>query len=141
MNESVASLFESSLERYKAGEEADKLIPVFKDICDRAPKNPTALACLAWLYLLEDKPKSALKAAQKSVKLDNRSPQARVNLVLAMLETGEAGVRPHIDMVKQMMTLSAEIRQDIEENIEDGLTRKPDWDNLKRVKSWLIADS
>lgn len=141
MNEPVTSLFESSLERYKAGEEADKLIPVFKDLCDRAPKNSTAWACLAWLYLLEDKPKSALKAAQKSIKIDARSPQARVNLVLAMLEAGESGVRQHIESVQQMMSLSAEIRQDIEENIEDGLTRKPDWENLKRVKSWLIGDS
>ncbi|WP_013324804.1 tetratricopeptide repeat protein [Gloeothece verrucosa] len=141
MTETLNSLFESSLERYKAGESAAELIPVFKDICDRSPKNPTAWACLAWLYLLENKPKSALKAAQKSVKLDARVPQSRVNLVLALLESGETGVRSHIETVQQMMSLSAEIRQDIEENIEDGLTRKPDWDNLKRVKSWLIGDS
>lgn len=138
MTESVVSTFESGLERYKAGEEPETLIPVFQDICDRAPKNPTGWACLAWLYLLTDKPKSALKAAQKSVKLDSRAPQARINLALAMLETDTKGVRQHIEIAQQMMSLDTQIRQDIEENIEDGLSRKPNWKSLKRVKNWLL---
>jgi predicted Zn-dependent protease len=139
MSDSVNALFERGLERYKAGEAPETLIPVFKDICDRAPKNATAWACLAWLYLLTDKPKSALKAAQKSIKLDARPPQARINLALAMLETGSPGVRVHIEAAQQLMLLDTAIREEIAENIQDGLERKPDWKSLQRVKSWLIA--
>ncbi len=95
MSESVVSILESGLERYKAGENPKNLIPVFKDICDRAPKNPIAWTCLAWLYLLVDKPKQALKAAQKSVKIDSRKPQARINLAVAMLEAGQTRIRQH----------------------------------------------
>lgn len=137
MTETETTLFEEGLKRYQAGEEPETLLPVFQDICDRAPKNASAWACVAWLYLLMDKPKNALKAAQKSVKLDATSPQSRINLALALLDSGEKGVRPHIQVVQQIMTLDADIRQDIEENIEDGLNRKPDWDSLKRIKSWL----
>jgi predicted Zn-dependent protease len=139
MTETVASIFENALERYKAGESPDVLIPVFQDICDRAPKNATAWACLAWLYLLSDKPKSALKAAQKSIKLDAKNPQAHINLALAMLEAGQTGVRPHIEAAQRMMELEIQIRQDVEENIQDGLTRKPNWNSLVRIKNWLTA--
>lgn len=138
MAESVASLFENGLERYKTGESVDTLITTFQDICERAPKNAAAHSSLAWLYLLTNKPKLALKAAQKSVKLDGQSPQARINLALAMLETGAAGVREQIETVQEMMLVAPEIRQDIAENIEDGLTRKPDWKSLQRVKNWLL---
>lgn len=137
MNETLGNIFDESLERYKAGESPETLIPVFKDICDRAPKNSTAWSCLAWLYLLTDKPDRALKAAQKSVKIDARLPQARINLALAMLDSGKTGVREHIEFAQQVMKLEAAIRNDILENIEDGLTRKPDWDSLLRIKKWL----
>jgi predicted Zn-dependent protease len=141
MSETVATLFETGLKRYQEGEQPETLIPLFKEICDHAPKNATAFACLAWLYMLVDKPKTALKFAQKSVKIDARSPQARVNLALAMLDSGHSGVRSHIEAAQQMMRFSEEIRKDIEENIEDGLTRKPDWKSLQRVKNWLLGDS
>lgn len=139
MTESANILIESGIERYRAGEKPEDLISVFQDICERAPKNAAAWSSLAWLYLLTDKPKSALKAAQKSVKLDSKAPQARVNLVAAMLETDTSGVRQHIEVVQQLMALDEQIRQDIEENIEDGLARKPDWKSLERVKNWLFA--
>ena len=42
MTETVGSLFEESLERYKAGEEVATLIPAFKEVCDRAPKSSAA---------------------------------------------------------------------------------------------------
>ena len=138
MTQSVEDTFDQALARYKAGESADSLIPVFQDICAQAPKNPTGWACLAWLYLLQDKPKQALKAAQTSVKIDKKAPQSRVNLVLAMLETDTKGVRPHIEATQEMMMTSEEIRQDILDNIEDGLTRKPNWKSLQRVKNWLV---
>jgi hypothetical protein len=54
-----------------------------------------------------------------------------------MLETGQTGIRQHIDVVKQMMALDSDIRRDLSESIEDGLTRKPDWKSLSRVKAWL----
>lgn len=139
MTESVTTLFEQALEKYQSGEKAENLIPLFEEICDRAPKNAAAWSCLAWLYLLTDQPNKALKAAQKSVKLDGKAPQARINLALAILEAGQKGVRQHIEVVQQIMALDEQIRSDIEENIEDGLTRKPDWDSLKRIKSWLAG--
>jgi predicted Zn-dependent protease len=139
VTESVTSIFEKALELYKAGEEPEKLIPTFKEICDLTPKNHPAWTCLAWLYLLADKPTLALKAAQKSVKLAPKDPQARINLALAMLDANKAGVREHIELAQQTMNLDSQLRREIEENIEDGLNKKPEWKSLQRVKSWLIA--
>ena len=138
MTNSFEAAFEQGLERYKQGESPETLIPYFKDICDRAPKNSTAWTCLAWLYLLIDKPERALKAANKSIKIDDRPPQTRINLALAMLDTGARGVRPHIEAAEQIMSLDDGICQDIKENIEDGLARKPDWKSLQRIKNWLF---
>jgi tetratricopeptide (TPR) repeat protein len=139
MSESVTTLLENGIERYKKGEKPEDLIPVFQDICDRAPKAAPAWASLAWLYLLTDKPKLALKAAQKSVKLEPQAPQSRINLAIAMLETETSGVRQHVEAAQQIISLDAQIRQDIEENIEDGLTRKPNWKSLERIKNWLLT--
>ncbi|MFB2936700.1 tetratricopeptide repeat protein [Aerosakkonemataceae cyanobacterium BLCC-F154] len=140
MTQSVDSLFESAIERYKAGEAPKELIPVFKDLCDRTPKSSASWTCLTWLYLLEDQPNSALKAGKKAVKLNPQDPQARVNLAAAMLETGETGVRQHIEIVQQIVALDGEIRQEIVTNIEDGLTRKPDWQSLIRIQNWLFGN-
>ncbi|MEC4804024.1 MAG: hypothetical protein SAJ12_00530 [Jaaginema sp. PMC 1079.18] len=137
--ETAESLYEQSLERYQAGEDPANLIPVFKDLCDRAPRSAAVWTSLAWLYLLEEKPKSALKAAQKAVKCDGKAPQARVNLALAMLETNSKGVRPQIEALEEMLNLSPELRQDVEANLKDGLERKPDWASLKRVYNWLLS--
>lgn len=138
MSETVDSLFASGLERYKAGEEPAHLIPVFKDICDRAPKSSAAWACLAWLYLLNDKSAAAYKAAQKAVKLHPQDAQARVNLAVATLEAGQSGVRQHIDVAMQLIMVDSEMRDEIKQSIEDGLSRKPEWKSLQRVKTWLF---
>ena len=138
MSQTVDSLFETGLERYKAGEEPETLIPVFKDLCERAPKSAAAWACLAWLYLLDDKPNQAYKAAQKAVKILPQDAQARVNLAVAMLETGQTGVRQHIDVVMQLMAIEPELRDELKQSIEDGLSRKPEWKSLNRVKTWLF---
>ena len=138
MSDSIETLLDQGLEKYQAGEKPEDLIPYFQEICDRAPRNATAWSCLAWLYLLTEQNKKALKAAQKSVRLESKAPQARVNLSLAMLEVGEKGVRQHIEMAQRIMGLDNQIASDIQDNIEDGLTRKPDWESLKRVKKWLI---
>ena len=140
MTPSVSSLFDTGIERYKAGEAPQTLIPVFKEICDRSPKTASAWICLAWLYLLDNQSASAYKAAQKAVKLNPQDPQARINLAVAMLETKQSGVRQHIDIVRQMLLLDSEgeMRQEVEQNLEDGFNRKPDWSSLNRIKSWLF---
>lgn len=138
MTSTPEELFNQGVERYKAGESPDTLIPLFEEICDRAPKNSPALASLAWLYLLKDRPKSATKVAQKAVKLNPQDAQARINLALAMLDSGKKGVRDHIEMAQQLMMAADELRDEVKENVEDGLTRKPDWKSLQRVKTWLF---
>jgi predicted Zn-dependent protease len=127
------------LQRYQEGEAPETLIPIFQELCDRSPKDSSPWCSLAWLYLLTDKPKQALKIAQKAVKIDPRPPQVRINLALALLDSGEKGVRDHIEVAKQIMAASEEIRAETMENIEDGLKRKPDWKSLKKVKNWLLS--
>lgn len=138
MTETVESLFDSGIQRYQAGEDPEVLIPLFKEVCDRSPKSSSSWTCLAWLYLLTDRSKLALKAAQKAVKLNPEDPQARVNLSVAMLETGQKGVREHIELTQQIMMAVKELRDEVAENIEDGLKRRPDWKSLQRVQNWLF---
>lgn len=138
MTQTVETLFEEGLERYKAGEDPETLIPVFKEICDRSRKTGAAWTCLAWLYLLADKPALALPAAQKAVKLVPQDAQARINLVLAMLDSSKPGVRSHIEMAQQLTFAVEELRDEVQQNIEDGLARKPDWKSLQKVKAWLF---
>lgn len=140
MDSSVTSLFDEGMKRYQAGEAPESLIPVFQEICDRSPRNASAWSCLAWLCLLVDKPYKALKAAQKSVKLDPKAPQGRVNLALALLDAGEKGVRQQVEVAQQMIALDSQISSDVEENIEDGLSRKPDWKSLQRIQNWLYGN-
>lgn len=138
MTDQVTSLLDAGLDRYKAGEGPDTLIPVFKEICDRTPKQSAPWTCLAWLYLLDNKGDLAYKAAQKAVKSDPAEPQARINMAIAMLETGQKGVRQHIEAVEQIAFNNSDLRRELQETLEEGLSRKPDWDSLKRVKSWLF---
>lgn len=138
MTETVESLFEAGLERYKAGEDVASLIPTFKEVCDRAPKSSAAWACLAWLYMLDDKPNPAYKAAQKAVKLNPQDAQSRVNLALAMLDSNQAGVREHVDLAMQLMMIDDEVRSEVKQSIADGLNRKPGWKSLERVNKWLF---
>lgn len=138
MTEAIDELFDKGIERYNAGESAEALLPVFKEVCDRAPKNSSAWTCLSWLYLLENKPLQAQKAAQKAVKLNPQDPQARVNLAISMLETAQTGVRQHVEIAGQIMMASSELREEVEKNFVDGLARKPDWKSLNRVKNWLF---
>ncbi|HEY9752560.1 MAG TPA: hypothetical protein V6C46_06400 [Coleofasciculaceae cyanobacterium] len=139
MTQTIEALFDQGIERYKAGEDPETLIPIFKEICDRTRKNSSAWTCMAWLYLLSDQPKAALDAAQKAVKLSPHDPQARVNLSVAMLETSKTGVRQQIETVQQIILMSSELRDEVSQNIEDGLNRKPDWAALQRVKTWLFS--
>ncbi len=141
MTNTIDSLFDTGLERYKAGESVESLIPVFKEVCDRSPKASSAWICLAWLYLLDNKGSLAFKAANKAVKLNPQDPQARINLALAMLETGHKGLREHIEFTKQLIFVNKEWQEEVKNSIEDGLSRKPDWQNLTKVKKWLFEDN
>lgn len=133
----VEELFDQGLERYSAGEAPQTLIPVFKEVCDRAQRNSPALTCLAWLYLLEGKPALALKSAQKAIKLNQQDPQARINLVMAMLDTNQKGVRPHIEIIQQLLMVP-ELREEVEKSFADGLKRNPEWASLLKVKAWVL---
>jgi len=140
MTESVISpeeAFNQAIARYSDGEGPDTLIPVFKEIADGAPKNATVWACLAWLYLLDDKPSLAFKAAQRSVKIDGYHPQGRINYALAMLANKRTGVREQVELAAQMMSFDKEIADTVMENLDDGLKRKPDWKDIERIKKWL----
>ncbi|NEP82864.1 MAG: hypothetical protein F6K17_20230 [Okeania sp. SIO3C4] len=138
MTQTPEELYKEALERYKAGEEAKTLIPVFKDITNRAPKSSSSWISLSWLYLLEKKPKSAYKAAKTGVKLNPDDPQGRINLALAMLEMGEKGVRAHVERAQQMIMADSDWLEEIKGNIKDGFERRSDWPSLSRVKSWLF---
>ncbi len=137
MTQTIETLFDEGLERYKAGESVETLIPVFKDICDRSGKTSAAWTCLSWLYLLADKPGLAISTAQKAVKLNPQDPQARINLVLAMLDLSKTGVRSHIEVAQQLTMAVPELKEEVFHNIEDGLKRKPDWKSMQRVKAWM----
>ncbi len=138
MTETVEALFDQGLERYRAGESVESLLPLFKEVCDRTPKSSAAWTCLSWLYLLDNKPTPAYKAAQKAVKLNPQDPQARINLAIAMLETAQKGVREHVEIAGQLILAVPELREEVEQNFEEGLSRKPDWKSLLRVKNWLM---
>ncbi len=138
MAETPEDLYKEGLERYQAGEGPDSLIPVFKEITTKSPKNSSAWISLSWLYLLANKPKSAYKAAKTGVKLNPDDPQARVNLAIAMLELDEKGVRSHVERAIQMIMVDSDWRDEVQKNIAEGLQKKPDWKNLTRVKNWLF---
>ncbi|MEO3707092.1 tetratricopeptide repeat protein [Trichormus azollae] len=140
MTTKIEELFDTGLERYKAGESPESLIPVFKEVCDRSPKASSAWICLAWLYLLDNKAQLAYKAANKAIKLNPQDPQARINLALAMLETGQKGLREHIYCAQQLIFVNKEWEEEVKKSIEDGLTRKPDWQGLAKVKKWLFEE-
>ncbi len=141
MTQTPEALFDAGIERYKSGEGPDTLIPEFKQICEISAKNSAAWTCLAWLYLLADKPALAYKAAQKAVKLNPQDPQARTNMAIAMLETGHKGVREHVELVQRLIMAVPEFQEEVKQNIEDGLSRKPDWKSLIRIKGWLFEES
>lgn len=136
--QTLETRFDEGIARYKDGESAESLLPTFKDICLHAPKNSAAQTCLAWLYLLADKPNAAYKAANRAVKLAPNDPQARVNLAIAMLETGKSGVRQQVEQISPFLSAVDELKAEIQENLEEGLRRKPDWKSLKRIQSWLF---
>ena len=131
------SLFDQALSRYQQGAPVGELIEDFQEITRQSPGLSAGWTCLAWLQLLNDQPLEALRAARAAVKLNPQDPQARVNLSLAMLETGAKGVREHIDIVRRVMALAPELATELKESLADGLERRPDWTAIQKVKTWL----
>ena len=115
MTEEQPSLSESqfgqALQRYQDGAEAADVIADFEAITRRDPRQSAGWTCLAWLQLLTEQPEDALRSAKTAVKLNAQDPQGRLNLALAMLETGAKGVREHIEIVKRVMVFSPELGQ------------------------------
>ena len=137
LDQTEDSFFKEALKRYKAGSSADELLADFQKITSSTPNNAAAWTCLAWLQLLCDIPQEALRSARYAVKLNGQDPQSRINLSLALLETNSKGVRDHIDYVKRAMLVLPELEKELKESFEDGLSRKPDWKTLLKIKNWL----
>lgn len=133
------SLFEQALARYAEGAPLDELISDFQTITRQAPGQSAGWTCLAWLQLLNDQPIDALRSARMAVKLNPQDPQARVNLSLAMLETGTKGVREHIEIVQRVMVMAPELGNELNESIADGLQRRPGWSAMQKVQAWLAG--
>jgi len=131
------SLFDQAISRYNAGAPAGGLIADFLAITQQAPRQSAGWTCLAWLQLLDGQPLEALRAARMAVKLNPQDPQARVNLSLAMLETGAKGVREHIEIVQRVLVMAPELAGELQESMADGLRRRPGWAAMEKVRAWL----
>ena len=137
MATSHEALFEQALERYRQGEPPEDLIDDFLQLTAQSPAQSAAWTCLAWLQLLLDQPKEALKSARTAVRLNPQDPQARVNLSVAMLETGANGVREHLEMIQRITLMAPELGEELKDSMTDGLARRPGWSAMEKVRGWL----
>ncbi|MDX1978083.1 MAG: hypothetical protein SFT94_10455 [Pseudanabaenaceae cyanobacterium bins.68] len=135
----IEDLFQQGLRRYNEGEDAASLIPTYQKICDRQPKVASGWICLSWLYLLDQQPKPALKAAKLAVKLSPEDPQAHINLALALMENNQPGVRGEVEAAQNWLMLLSDLKPEITNNFVEGKRRRPDWKNLTKVESWLFG--
>ena len=131
------SLFEQALQRYQEGAPLEEVISSFLEITRQEPRLSAGWTCLAWLQLLDNQPQAGLRSARTAVKLNPQDPQARINLSLAMLETNAKGVREHIELVQRLRVMAPELAAELDDSLEDGLVRRPDWQALLKVKAWL----
>jgi len=131
------SAFELALQRYHQGAAAAELVDDFEAIVAQNPRQAAGWICLAWLQLLDNQPLEALRSARTAVRLSPQDPQARINLALAMLETGAKGVREHIEIAQRVLLMAPEMAAEINESIADGLQRKPGWGSMNKIKAWL----
>jgi predicted Zn-dependent protease len=132
-----SSRFDAAIGRYQQGAAPAEVIEDFLAITAQSPGQSACWTCLAWLQLLLDQPSEALHSARTAVRLNPQDPQARINLSLAMLETGAKGVREHIEMVRRVIGMAPELAGELEESIADGLRRKPGWVAMQKVRTWL----
>lgn len=131
-------LFQQGLERYRSGEDAATLIPLYEKITDRQPKVASGWICLSWLYLLNNQANLAVKAAKQGVKLSPEDPQARINLAIALLETNQKGVREQIEAAQNWLLLLSDLKEEIIENFAEGARRRPNWEALEKVRKWVL---
>jgi predicted Zn-dependent protease len=136
-SDSPSSLFEQAISRYQEGAPPEAVIEDFLAITEQTPRQSAGWTCLAWLQLLMDQPEAALHSARTAVRLNPQDPQARINLSVAMLETGAKGVREHIDVVKRVKLMAPELAEELDGAIADGMQRKPGWPALAKVHAWL----
>ena len=54
-----------------------------------------------------------------------------------MLETGQKGVRDHVEMVQRVMVMAPELAEELNDSMADGLRRRPGWQALAKVHAWL----
>ena len=137
MDKNDESLFDNAMARYQSGEEASKLIKDFEEITSISPNQSAGWTCLAWLQLLCNENKNALRSARVAVKLNPQDPQSRINLTIALLETNSKGVREHIEFVKRALLIVPDLEKELKDSLNDGINRKPNWNSLKKIESWL----
>jgi len=137
MTASPESLFDQAIARYREGTPPEELIDDFLALSSQSPKLSAGWTCLAWLQLLLDQPRAALLSARNAVRLNPQDPQARINLSVAMLETGAKGVREHVEVVKRVLALAPEMAEELNGSFADGLQRRPGWTALAKVRDWL----
>jgi predicted Zn-dependent protease len=133
----VDELFTEGLERYEANRPLPEVFPYFLEIIKREPKNGAALTCLSWLYLMENQPKKAEDVARKAMKANPADAQARVNLVLALLDSGGKGVRDQVELIQQILTVDKDQGDEIMRNLTEGTARKGTWKAAQKLKDWL----
>lgn len=133
----ASSLFEQAISRYQQGAAPEEVIDDFLRITEQQPRLSAGWICLAWLQLLLDQPHAALRSARTAVRLNPQDPQARINLSVAMLETGQKGVREHVELVQRVMVMAPELATELTDSMADGLRRRPGWQALEKVRGWL----
>ena len=133
----IEAEFNAALSRYEGGEDLLSLVDDFKKIINQIPNHFAAWTCLSWLYLLLKNNEEALFAAKQAVKLNGQDLQARMNLSLALLATNTKGVRDNIDLIKRIIIMAPDLEKDLKLSVEDGFSRYPEWEELKKVKKWL----
>ena len=133
----AATLFDQAIARYQQGAAPEEVIDDFVRITAQQPRLSAGWTCLAWLQLLLDQPQAALRSARTAVRLNPQDPQARINLSVAMLETGQKGVREHVELVQRVMVMAPELASELTDSIADGLRRRPGWQALEKVRGWL----
>jgi predicted Zn-dependent protease len=133
----ATSLFDQAISRYQQGAAPEEVIDDFLRITAQQPRLSAGWTCLAWLQLLLDQPHAALRSARTAVRLNPQDPQARINLSVAMLETGQKGVREHVELVQRVMVMAPELATELTDSMADGLRRRPGWQALEKVRGWL----
>tara|TARA_B100001029_G_C14747757_1_gene278990 strand:+ start:148 stop:576 length:429 start_codon:yes stop_codon:yes gene_type:complete len=134
---SIEADFNSALSKYQDSKDLIPIVQDFQNIIQQIPNHFAAWTCLSWLQLILKNNEEALAAARQAVRLNQQDPQARMNLALALLATKNKGVRDHVELIKKMAMMMPEIKNDLEESVEDGFNRYPDWPELIKIKKWL----